>query len=269
MQRTKYFDYMIWEQQASYGELMTSNLVFPRSQAMANIYGTSQWNGQTNSSSLVRAPAAERAGLLTRAQFLFTGSGSTRPIMRGVHVYRDFMCGTLTLPPDNSTPQGVVITDDMTDQERTRAITEVQGTSCVGCHRAIINPLGFAFDNFGPFGKYRQAERVFHPEGSLREGEVLTTKTVDSTHDMFVQPFASGRINGAVDLSRTLAENNDAQACFSSKLWNFAQKQNLEVESNACAVQSVFNRIGYNNNSILDAIREIAIQPEFLKRKIQ
>lgn len=264
-----YFDYMIWEQRATYGELMTSNLVFPRTDAMASIYGTAQWNGQTSQSSLVRAPAEERAGLLTRAQFLYTGSGSTRPIMRGVHVYRDFMCGSLSLPPDNSTPSGVVITDDMTDQERTRATTEVAGTSCVGCHRAIINPLGFAFDNFGPFGKYREVERIFHPEGSLREGEVLTTKTVDPVHDMFVQPFASGRVNGVIDLSQRLAQSPDAQACFSSRLWNFAQKQNLDVADNACAVQGIFNSVGYNNTSVLDAIRSIALQPEFLKRKIQ
>ncbi len=264
-----YFDYLIWVQEANYAELMTSNLVFPRTPELAAIYGTSLWNGNSEITNLVRAPAEERSGVLTRAQFLYTGSGSTRPIMRGVHVYRDFMCQDLDLPPDNSTPMGVQITDDMSDQEVVRATTEMAGTSCVGCHQNIINPLGFAFDSFDPFGRFRQQERVFHPESSNEAGQVLITKDISPTQQINIPPFIQGPVDGAVGLSRQLANSPDALACFSSKMWNFAQKKNMQVADNACAVQSVYESLSGSDGSILDAIRAIVMQPEFMKRNIQ
>lgn len=262
-----YFDHMIWNERAGYAQLMTSPLVFPRSQATANIYGSAIWNGQSTAQSLIRAPATERAGILTRAQFLYTGSDSTRPIMRGVHVYRDFMCQNLTVPADNNTPQGVVIENTMTDQEIVKASTEVQNTTCIGCHQRIINPLGFAFDNFDSFGKFRTIERVFHPEGTAQQGEVLTSRPVRSTTSINLDPFLSGEVQGAVDLSHKLAQNPNALACFSSKLWNFAQKSNLKVADNPCAIKSVFESMSTTDGSILSALRAIATQPEFTKRR--
>ncbi|MBY0384732.1 DUF1588 domain-containing protein, partial [bacterium] len=262
-----YFDHMIWNENAGYSQLMTSPLIFPRTQALASIYGSTVWNGQTSPQNLIRAPANERAGVLTRAQFLYTGSDSTRPIMRGVHVYRDFMCQNLTLPADNATPEGVVIENTMTDQETVRAITEVQNTSCVGCHKNIINPLGFAFDNFDSFGKFRTSERVFHPEGTAQQGQVLVTRPVRPSNPINIDPFFNSEVQGAVDLSNKLAQNPNALACFSSKLWNFAQKSNLKVEDNPCAVKSVFESMSTANGSILNAIRTIATQPEFTKRR--
>jgi hypothetical protein len=264
-----YFDYLIWEQGADYAQLMTSNLVFPRTPELAAIYGTSQWNGNYDITDLVRAPAEQRSGVLTLAQFLYTGSGSTRPIMRGVHVYRDFMCQNLDLPPDNSTPMGVVINHDMGDQEIVRATTEVPGTSCVGCHLNIINPLGFAFDNFDPIGRFREQELIFHPENSDEAGQVLLSKNVAPSQQINIPPFVQGSVDGAIGLSQQLAMSPDAVACFSSKIWNFAQKKNLRVTDNACAVQSVYESLSSSNASIIDAIRAVVMQPEFVKRNIQ
>ncbi len=264
-----YFDYLIWEQQASYTDLMASDLVFPRSQDLANTYGTDLWDGTYNIDSLVRAPAGERAGLLTKAQFLFTGTGSTRPIMRGVSIYEDFLCGNLTLPPDNSDPEGVVITDDMTDQEYVRTITEVPGTACVSCHQKIINPIGFTLDNFDSMGRFRQQERVFQPEGSGNEGQVLVTKPVDAQNTIELTGLIEGDFNGGVELAHELARNAMAKACFASKLWNFSQKQNLRLRDDGCAVKSIYETIEFNQGSVLDALREIPLQPEFFRRTIQ
>lgn len=262
-----YFDHMIWNERAGYSQLMTSSLVFPRTQALANIYGSAVWNGQSTAPNLIRAPASERAGVLTRAHFLYTGSDSTRPIMRGVHVYRDFMCQDLTLPADNATPQGVVLEDTMTDQEIVIATTEVPRTTCIGCHQGIINPLGFAFDNFDSFGQYRTNERVFHPEGTAQQGQVLTTRPSRSTVSININPFLNSSVNGAVDLSQKLAQNPNALACFSSKLWNFAQKSNLKVDDNPCAIKSIFESMSAADDSILSAVKAIAMQPEFTKRR--
>lgn len=264
-----YFDYLIWEQQGGFEELMTSSLVFPRDPALANIYGTKQWDGKYDLTSLIYASPNERAGILTRAQFLYSGSNSTRPILRGVHTYREFFCKDLSLPPDNTTPKGVVLTDDMKDLEIVRATTEVSGTSCVGCHQRIINPIASAFDSFDSFGKFRSNERVFHPEKSALEGQVLAIKPVQSKTSINILPFLSSEIESAVDLSHDLAKNPNAKACFTSKLWNFAMKDNMQVEENPCAIQSIYSTLATTNGSIIDALRTIATQPEFTKRKLK
>jgi hypothetical protein len=264
-----YFDYLIWEQKAGYEELMTSSLVFPRTSALATIYGTATWDGKYDLTSLVSASPSERAGILTRAQFLYSGSNSTRPIMRGVHVYREFFCKDLSLPPDNSTPQGVVLTPDMKDIEVVRASTEVAGTSCVGCHKGIINPIGSAFDSFDSFGKFRTTERVFHPENTALQGQVLAVKPVQSRVNMDIRPFVTSEVENAVDLSHKVAKNPNAKACFTSKLWNFAMKDNMPVEENPCAIESVFTELSKTNASVVDALRTIATQPEFSKRRLK
>ncbi len=264
-----FMDYLIWEQQANFNQLMTSNLVFPRNQALANIYGTDQWDGSYDLAKLVRAPQGQRAGVLTQAHFLYTGSAGTRPIMRGVHVYEDFLCGDLSLPPNNDTPEGVMITDDMTDQEYVRAITEKEGSSCVGCHKNIINPIGFSFDNFDAFGKFRTQERVFQPEESPMAGQVLTTKPISTYAEINLTDRLEGQFESVVDIAHHLGKSAQANACFTTKLWNFAQKQEAKLGTDPCAVNSVYAKVSSSESSIIEAFKEIALQPEFMKRTLQ
>ena len=264
-----YFDYIIWEQKARYVDLMTSDLVFPKTADLAEIYGTNVWNGGYQLEDLVRAPANERSGLFTRAHFLFTGGPSTRPIMRGVEVYRNFLCGSLSLPADNSNPDGVVITDDMTDMEQVRAATEVPGTSCIGCHQSIINPIASTFQNYDAFGRFQFKERIYQPNTSDLMGQILIEKPVNSQSTIQIGQLFDANVQDAVDFSKKMATSAHARACFTSKVWNFAMKENLKFGSNPCAIQSMYERLTQSDGSIIEVFRNIVNQPEFFKRTIQ
>ncbi len=261
-----YFDYIIWEQKGSYKDLMTSDLVFPRTADLAEIYNTPIWNGKTDLLSLVRAPATERAGVLTRAQNLFTGERSTRSIIRGVRTFERYLCGDLTLPDDNSNPEGVVIHDDMSEREYVIAITEIPGTSCVSCHSSVINPIGFTFESFDQFGRFRADEKIFHPEESAQKGTLLTSKPVNSKTKIDLPNMISGEMNSAIDLAQNLASSSHSNACFSSHLWNFALKNYATMDANGCAVASIYTALTQQEGSILKAIEQIPLEPEFFRR---
>jgi hypothetical protein len=256
---------MIFEKQASFNQIITSNLVFPDHPAVAHIYGTATWNGQHDEDSLMRVAASDRIGLLGRARFTFTGRDNSDPIGRGVKVYRKFFCGTLELPPDNSSPEGVEINEDMTDREHLIAITEVEGTSCVGCHQNIINPLGLSFDNFNPLGQLRNQQLFFFKDYNKRN-EVRLEKPINSQTVVNIPNIINTSLNNSVDLSHHVANSPLAHACFSHNLWNFAQRQDLPFEDRGCAADSTFTR---SQGSVLEILRNIAFEPEFRKRSLK
>ncbi len=261
-----FMDYIVWEKKGGYSDLMTSNLVFPRTADLAEIYDSPVWNGNFDESSLVKAE--ERSGVLTRALSLFTGTRSTRPIMRGVKVFNDYLCSGLPAPEDNDTPTSSVVQPHFTEREIVTAITQIPGTSCTGCHTGIINPLGFTFENFDSFGKFRTKEDVYFPDESINRGQVLATRDIASSTTINLGTTISGSFRNSLDLTKELSNNDLALACFNLKVWNFTSKQNYSIGKNDCATTSLFKEMK-TTNSIYETLRQIPLQPEFLKRKIQ
>lgn len=261
-----FLDFMIWEKQAKFEDLFLVSWVFPRTPDLAEIYGTPVWSGDYNQ--LVAAPDGQRAGLLTLAHTLFMGGHSTRPIMRGVKVYEHFLCGELPTPEDNSIPEGIVLRDDFTEREKTAAITQHPGTSCVSCHLSIINPFGFSLENYGPFGKFRQSESIFHPETHALKGQILTNRSVSAETEISMPNLKRGevgrvKLSNATDLAKALVSNSSARACFAKNVYQFARQQEFEKDEGGCAVRAVFQPSA--NQTIIQMLSAIAQQPEFIK----
>ncbi len=263
-----FMNYIIWKKRGGFSDLMVSNAVFPRTPDLAEIYGTAVWSGSFNEQDIVRAPASERSGILTRAQLLFTGMRSTQPIIRGARIYNEYLCGELPVPADTGTPSGVVLEDDFSERETITAITQHPGSACIGCHEGVINPLGFPFEMFDSFGRYRSVEDVFHPESSVDKGKVLVTKQVNTNTSINLGDTISSSFNDAISVTEELASNERAVACFSLKLWDFAAKQPYKIGQNDCATTSLYQRL-VETESIYEALASIPFQPEFFKRTIQ
>ncbi len=262
-----YFYYMLWVQQADFKEFMLSDLVFPRTDDLAEIYGSEVWNGSYSENDLVRAPANQRAGVLTRAQVLFTGTHSTRPIMRGVGIYRNILCNELGLPADNTPPEGVVLEDHFTGRETVQAMTEQKGSSCVGCHKTIINPLAFPFEKYDSFGTYREQEHIYYPQNSAEQGNILTIKPVDSEVSLNMSESLQGSIDDGVALVHKLAASNKANLCFDQKVLSFAMKSNIHLQENYdCAIQEVHSDRFFRGGRLIETLRSTVLQPEFMKR---
>ncbi len=68
--------YYTYTQPGTFNDLLTSPYSFAKSQDLASIYGVTPWSG--SASQMVRLPAGERSGILTRAAFLVTGAAGDK-----------------------------------------------------------------------------------------------------------------------------------------------------------------------------------------------
>lgn len=117
------------------------------------------------------APDDPRGGILTQVAFtaLHSPAGRGSPTIRGKAVREIALCQTVPAPPadvsftefEESTAQGAA-----TARERLAAHSTVP--SCAGCHR-IIDPIGYALENFDGAGEFRTLENgaPIDPSGEL------------------------------------------------------------------------------------------------------
>ncbi|MBX3251709.1 MAG: DUF1592 domain-containing protein [Myxococcales bacterium] len=192
--------------------------------ALADVYGvTAGAPDPAHGLSRVTLPASsERGGLLGRAGFLALWSHATltSPTNRGRFVRMNLLCEDVPPPPpgvDTSLehdPEGGPRTmRERLDRHRTDPV-------CAGCHDKM-DPIGFAFERFGPLGEWRDAD----------EGLPIDTVTeVDGA------PIAN-----AADLGRFLAEDERVAACLSRRLYRFATGH-LEELGEEIVVQELGDR---------------------------
>lgn len=126
----------------------------------------------------VRLPADRRAGLLGQAGVLTVTSypNRTSPVLRGKFVL-DKILGTPPPPPPPNIPSLAEHADGSQPQTlRGRLELHRGNPSCAACH-ALIDPIGFALENYDALGRRRETEDG-HPIDST--GRLVTGEPVDS-----------------------------------------------------------------------------------------
>jgi hypothetical protein len=93
--------------------------------------------------------------VLTQIGFLASNAGAFEndPIHRGVFMNLQLLCTGLP-PPPNVVPPLPPPIEGETLRERIDAHTG-KGTCGEGCHGYLINPIGFAFENYDPLGEWQ------------------------------------------------------------------------------------------------------------------
>jgi hypothetical protein len=148
----------------------------------------------------VTLDAGKRAGVLSHPYILssFAYSSESSPIHRGVFVARGILGLGLRPPPEAVAPLAPSLHPDLTTRERVTLQTKPQ--ACQTCH-AVINPLGFALENFDAVGRFRDKEhdKSINADGEYltRDGKRVTFSTVDElakfliaspeSHEAFVE----------------------------------------------------------------------------------
>lgn len=153
-----------------------------------------------------------RLGLLGQPAVL-TAYGrfeSSDPVHRGVFLLRHALCNDLP-PPDASVNTSLPAADQF-NTTRDRFSTATTVTACRGCH-ALINPLGFAFENFDAVGRFRLTENG-HP--------------VDATAKLPTSPPAN--VDGLADLARVLVNDRQVRACVARQFSTWALRRAVTQE---------------------------------------
>lgn len=188
-------------------ELLTSTRAFVNAD-LASIYGVSGSFGADLQE--VQLDPAQRAGFLTRAGFLARNATLTEPdpIHRGVFVNLDLLCRPISAVPnlpDDLMPVG------NTNRERINSITG-PGTCGENCHATIINPIGFALENYDAIGRYRTEDNGFPVDAAA------------------TYTFMDGRTlsyQNAIELSQLLADAPEVHACYTQQLLEYLYGRTL------------------------------------------
>ncbi|WP_197355320.1 DUF1592 domain-containing protein [Aureliella helgolandensis] len=187
-------------------------------QELAEFYGMSGVQGDD----FVRVSLAgtPRSGLLTQASVLAVTSNPTRtsPVKRGRWIL-DNLLATPPPPPPPGVPElqekGPLVGSMRQQLEQHRA-----DPNCAGCHK-LMDPLGFALENFDAIGLYREQEHGVPVDSS----GVLPDGT---------------RVSSARELQRVLTEQNRQKfvECVTEKLLTYALGRGLEYYDK-CAVDKI------------------------------
>jgi len=237
-------------------DLLTNRLSFAKDADLAAIYGVAPWSGQGDPPTL----PASRAGLLTRAAFLSTATVNTRPIMKGVFIRTTLLCDPIPPPPANAANTPIDTSANQTTREAIEAVTEVPNTVCVGCHKPLINPLGFASENFDSLGRERAAQTFYDAMGN-----VTGSKPVDTTSIPAVVPGDATASTGMGDVTRLVAQSGKVGQCLATRFFRFAFRR-IEGEGDQPAVSGLAALAA--TGTLTDVFKGVALRPEFKQRVI-
>lgn len=243
-------------QGGSFNDLLTNRQSFARDEDLAAIYGVDVWDGEGEPPAL----PAERTGLLTRAAFLATGTANTRPIMKGVFIRTSLLCDSIAPPPPEAANTPIVVEPGQTTREVIEQLTQQQGSVCAGCHQTLINPLGFASENFDGLGRFRTAQLFFDEDGEP-QGE----REVDTTTVPAVSAGDSAVSTGMADLTQLIATSDKPARCLAERYFRFAYRR-LETAKDERVLDELASRI--RTDSLASLFKAAVLRPEFQQRRI-
>jgi hypothetical protein len=204
-------------------------------QSLASLYGLG--GGGQSFERVDLSNSTRAAGLLGHGAFLTTHalSDNSSPVQRGKVVIERLLCGSLPpVPSDIDTTLGAP-TEFATNRERYEQHRDRD--ECRSCHENL-DPIGFAFEHFDGFGRYRDQENGVD---------------IDATGSL--NQLASGPValDGVDSLSEALAASPEVQACFVRYVsyYTFGREGWTDEACNRDAVISNAREEDFNLRSVL------------------
>jgi len=157
----------------------------------------------------VKFESERRSGIVSHP-FLLSGFAymeTSSPIHRGVFLSRGLLGRGVKPPPLAVSPIAPELAPDLTTRER--VTVQTQAEMCANCH-GLINPLGFALENFDAVGRYRDNEK---------------NKAVDSTGHFLQRNGQLVRFGGAKELAAFLARSEETHRSFARQLFHHMVQQ--------------------------------------------
>ncbi|MFT3767944.1 MAG: DUF1592 domain-containing protein [Minicystis sp.] len=248
--------YYTFDSPASFDDFFQSGKSFARTDDVASLYGVPAWDGTSEP-----PDAPGRVGLLTRPAYVATGSLESRPIMKGVFIRKAILCDTIAPPPGNAAANPPPLSDESSTRE---VVENLTGSGvCAGCHTTLINPLGFATENFDSLGRLRDMQLLFDEEGN-----VVGSVPVDTASVPAVSAGDSARSKGAADLTKLISESPKLHACFARQYFRFTFGRMEDLDKDACALADVKKALD-GGAPLADVLRAVALTPGFKARSFQ
>ncbi|HWB76275.1 MAG TPA: DUF1592 domain-containing protein [Nannocystaceae bacterium] len=245
----------------TFDEMFASRLSFARTDDLAQLYGVEVWNGEGTPPTFADEA---RVGLLSRAALVATGSANTRPIMKGVYIRKGLLCQEIPPPPDNAAANPPELSDSMTTREVVEQLTEQPGSQCAGCHATLINPLGFATENFDALGRVRDTQVLYDPDTAA----IVDEKPIDTRSVPRLDGGDETVSTGVGDLTTMMLDSGAPQACFVRQYHRFTFGRAEDVVADGCALAAMHQRV-VDGEPIAAVLREVAMSDAFRQRTFE
>lgn len=195
------------------------------------------------------AKMPHRAGILTHPAWLiaYARNTETDPIHRGKWIREKLLAGTI---PDVPITVDAVIPEDHTKTMRQRMADKTEDPYCWKCHEGM-NPLGYAFEMYDDFGRYRIEEFLEHPDNIVKKnpdkGEphvdlrdifktlpVVTNGNLAGTDD----PKLDGDVENAIDLTLRLAKSDRVRQSIIRHAFRFFMGRNEVLSDSKTLIEA-------------------------------
>jgi hypothetical protein len=252
----EYAAYLVFEGEADANDLLQTPLGFPRSQRLAQLYG---------SEVATDGPVAlegGHGGLLLRIAPLLSGHPHTSPILRGAYVRKRLLCDEVPAPDPQTVAEGL---EELENSDRTMVSTRelveelTSPALCAGCHQ-LVNPIGFTLESFDPLGQWRSEEIVYDPDGSELARHEIDTRVTEAG----LEDGAPDALDGPADLTAALAGSTKVRACLAERFVTHAQLRPA-VGADACAIEEVEQAL-LDGSTVADAWIAAVVNAELFVR---
>jgi hypothetical protein len=213
---------------------------------------------------------ANRKGLLTHPAWLIAHSSNfhTDPIRRGRWIREKLLAGHV---PDVPITVDAQVPDDphRTFRERVESVT--QKGECWKCHQHM-NPLGFPFEVFDDFGRYRRDEPLEYPEQLISESgnraDIFKTRSVSTLGELrgTGDPELDGEIQDPFDLIDRLARSERVRQSIIRHAFRFFMGRN-ELLSDSRTLIDADNAYVDSGGSFRAVVIALLTSDSFLYRK--
>jgi len=235
-----FVQYVLWTGDHKLNTLLTSPLAFVTS-ALAPIYGVTAPSGSATTPKMVTLPAAQgRSGILTQAGFLSVQAhpDQTSPVLRGKFVRAKMLCAPPPPPPDTVNITVPDASSAKTARDRFGAHLSA-GEVCSGCH-ALMDPVGFAFEQFDAIGQFRTTENG-------------VTIDVTGQINMVDEPGLGGPFKGVRELGTKLAASDMARDCVATQWFRFAAGRNEQVPD-TCSIRTLQENFAASGGDLVELV---------------
>jgi hypothetical protein len=244
-----FFDSILRENR-SVVEMLTADYTF-LNERVALHYGIPNVQG-SHFRRITLPPDSPRRGILGHGSILTMTSHAIRtsPVFRGKWVLNNIL-GT---PPPEPPPNIPALVDKKTQAKtatmRERMAEHRSNPSCSACH-ALIDPAGFALENFDAIGRWREVDESFN--------------SIDATG---VLPDGS-RFDGAAELRRALVRRPERfVTTVSEKLLTYALGRGVE-HYDMPAVRQIVRAAAADNYKLQSIVISVVTSYPFLNRRLE
>ena len=220
---------------------------------------------------------SNRKGMLTHPAWLIAHAQNTEtdPVKRGKWVREKLLAGTV---PDVPITVDAVIPENHHKTLRDRLVAVTETEACWKCHERM-NPLGYAFEVYDDFGRYRRQESLEHPDNLIQKspdkgGVYMDLRDIYKTLPVDSRGYLSGtddtKLDGpledAIDLADRLGQSQRVRQSIIRYAFRYYLGRNEQLSDSSTLINA--EKAYLDNDGSFDAvIVSLLTSDSFIYRK--